>query len=62
MDLLLKGNLNVLKGKLREKYGELTDDDLQVAEGGEDQLIGNLQKRLGKSEAEIKQEIKNLLS
>ena len=62
MDLLLKGNLNVLKGKRREKYGELTDDDLQVAEGGEDQLIGNLQKRLGKSEAEIKQEIKNLLS
>ena len=62
MNLELKGNLNVLKGKLIEKYGELIDSDLTVAEGEEDQLIGKLQKQLGKTEDEVIQELNKLLA
>ncbi|MEX0647818.1 MAG: CsbD family protein [Balneolaceae bacterium] len=52
-DLRIKGNWNQIKGNLKEKYGELTDDDLQYAEGKEDQLIGRLQEKLGKSRDEV---------
>lgn len=52
-DLRIKGNWNQIKGNLKQKYGELTDDDLQYAEGKEDQLIGRLQKKLGKSKDEV---------
>ena len=53
MDLRLKGNMNIVKGKLKEKYGKLTDSDLAVVEGQEDQLIGILQKKLGKTKEEV---------
>lgn len=56
-DLKLKGNWNELKGKMKQKYGELTDDDLAYTEGKEDQLLGKLQKKLGKSKDEIKKEL-----
>ena len=52
--LRFKGGWNEVKGKLKEKFGELTDDDLQYSEGKEDQLIGRLQKKLGKSKEEIR--------
>ena len=50
----VKGNWNMLKGKLREKWGKLTDDDFEVAAGRRDQLVGRLQERYGyaKEEAE----------
>lgn len=51
---MIKGNWNQIKGKLKEEYGELTDNDLQYQEGKEDQLIGHLQKKLGKSKDEVK--------
>ena len=38
---------NEIKGKLRQKYGQLTDDDLQFAEGKGEELLGRLQSRLG---------------
>jgi uncharacterized protein YjbJ (UPF0337 family) len=57
-NLKLKGSWNVLKGKLKQKYAELTDDDLAFAEGKEDELYGRLQKRLGKTREEIKKELK----
>lgn len=57
-NLKLKGSWNVLKGKLKQKYAELTDDDLAFAEGKEDELYGRLQKRLGKTKEEIKKELK----
>lgn len=60
-DLKLKGNWNEVKGKLKQKYGELTDDDLTYVEGKEDELFGKLQKKLGKSKDEISGEIKGLL-
>ncbi|HEY8511350.1 MAG TPA: CsbD family protein [Cyclobacteriaceae bacterium] len=61
MDKLnLKGNWNVVKGKLKQKYGDLTDDDLTYIEGKEDEFIGRLQKRIGKSREEIIQELRSL--
>jgi uncharacterized protein YjbJ (UPF0337 family) len=55
--LQIKGNWNEIKGKLKQKYAELTDDDLTFAEGKEDELLGRLQQRLGKSREEVHQEI-----
>ncbi len=55
--LQMKGNWNQIKGKLKQKYGELTDDDLTFAEGKDDELLGRLQQRLGKSKDEIRREI-----
>lgn len=51
--LNLKGNWNVIKGKLKQAYGELTDDDLKYTEGQEDELVGRIQKRVGATSAEI---------
>jgi uncharacterized protein YjbJ (UPF0337 family) len=55
--LQIKGSWNEIKGKLKQKYAELTDDDLTFAEGKEDELLGRLQQRLGKSKEEIRREI-----
>lgn len=51
--LQLKGNWNIIKGKLKQKYAELTDNDLQYVEGKEDELVGRIQKRTGKTKEEI---------
>lgn len=59
-DLKIKGNWNETKGKLKQKYSQLTDDDLALAEGKEDELLGRLQKKLGKAKEEIISEIKKL--
>lgn len=59
-DLTIKGNWNELKGKLKQKYSELTDDDLTFTEGKEDELIGRLQKKLGKTKDEIRKELAEL--
>jgi uncharacterized protein YjbJ (UPF0337 family) len=57
MNLQLKGNWNEIKGKLKQKYGQLTDDDLAFAEGKEDELLGRLQKRLGRTKDQLRAEI-----
>lgn len=59
-DLTLKGNWNEIKGKLKQKYSELTDDDLAFTEGKEDEFIGRIQQKLGKTKDEIKKEIAEL--
>ncbi|REL38335.1 CsbD family protein [Rhodohalobacter sp. SW132] len=59
-NLRIKGNWNEVKGKLKEKYGDLTDDDLTYAEGKEDQLVGKLQKKLGKTRQEVIDEIEGM--
>jgi uncharacterized protein YjbJ (UPF0337 family) len=56
----LKGNWNEQKGKLKQKFAELTDDDLMYAEGKKDEMLGKLQKKLGKTADEIKQILKDL--
>jgi uncharacterized protein YjbJ (UPF0337 family) len=58
--LKMKGSWNEMKGKLKQKYAQLTDDDLTFAEGKEDELLGRLQKRLGKTKEEMKKEIEAL--
>jgi uncharacterized protein YjbJ (UPF0337 family) len=55
--LQFKGSWNEVKGKLKQKYGDLTDDDLVFAEGKEDELLGRLQQRLGRSKEELRREI-----
>jgi len=55
----LKGNWNVIKGKLKQKYGQLTDNDLSYTEGREDEMYGRLQKKLGKTREEIEKEFSN---
>lgn len=52
--LKLKGNWNEAKGKLKQKFSKLTDDDLKYEDGKEDELLGRLQKKTGKSIDEIK--------
>ena len=42
-----KGDWNITKGKLKQKWAKLTDDDLQFAEGKHDELLGRIQKRTG---------------
>lgn len=58
--LTIKGSWNELKGKLKQKYGQLTDDDLAFAEGKDDELYGRLQQKLGKTKEEIRKEIEKL--
>ena len=53
----VKGNWNQIKGKIKEEYGEVTDDDLAYEEGKEDQMLGRLQEKTGKT----KQELKNFI-
>ena len=60
--LQFKGSWNEVKGKLKQKYGDLTDDDLIFAEGKEDELLGRLQQRLGKSKEELRREIEAYLT
>ncbi|MEM9856017.1 MAG: CsbD family protein [Bacteroidota bacterium] len=59
-DLQIKGNWNEVKGKIKQKYGELTDDDLTYTEGKSDELLGRLQQKTGKSKEELKNEIESL--
>ena len=51
--LQFKGEWHELKGKLRQKFAELTDNDLDYTEGQKEELLGHLQKKLGKSQQEI---------
>ena len=50
----IEGNWNELKGKLKQKYADLTDDDLLFAEGKKEEMLGKLQVKLGKSKEEIR--------
>ena len=58
-DLRIKGKWNEVKGKLKQQYGDLTDDDLTYTEGKEDELLGRLQQKTGKSKDELKKQINN---
>lgn len=56
-DLRIKGRWNEVKGKLKQEYADLTDEDLTYAEGKEDELLGRLQQKTGKSKDELKKQI-----
>ena len=51
--LKLKGDWNQTKGKIKQAYGDLSDDDLKYEEGKDDELVGRLQKKIGKSKEEV---------
>lgn len=52
-NLRLKGSWNELKGKAKQQYADLTDDDLLYQEGQEDELIGRLQQKTGKARDQV---------
>jgi uncharacterized protein YjbJ (UPF0337 family) len=58
--LSFKGNWDEIKGKLKQKYADLTDDDLTFIEGKEDELLGRLEKRTGKAREQLRKEIETL--
>lgn len=56
----LKGNWNQIKGKLKQEYADITDDDLTYEEGKEDELIGRLQTKMGKTKDQVKRWIDSI--
>ena len=56
----LKGNWNEQKGKLKQKFAFLTDNDLMFAEGKKDEMYGKLQIKLGKTKEEVQKIIDEL--
>ena len=56
----IKGNWNEIKGKLKQEHANLTDNDLQYQEGKEEELMGKLQQKLGKTKEEIKNWVDSL--
>ena len=56
----LKGNWNQVAGKLKQKFAELTDDDLLFKEGKDEELLGRLQQKLGKTKEQIRDLIAKL--
>lgn len=54
----LKGDWMILKGKIKEQWGKLTDDDLDVLEGHRDQLAGTLTKRYGYAKEQAEREVR----
>jgi uncharacterized protein YjbJ (UPF0337 family) len=56
----MKGNWDEQKGKLKQKFATLTDDDLMFAEGKKDEMMGKLQIKLGKSKEELHKAIAEL--
>ena len=57
-----KGNWNQLKGKIKEKFGKLTDDDLTRIDGKLDQFVGVLQKKYGYNKEKAEEALKELHS
>lgn len=58
----VEGNWQQFKGKLREKWGELTDDDIDVIGGHREQLQGKIQERYGKGRDEAEREVDDWLN
>ncbi len=59
-NLELKGNWNELKGKLKQKFAILTDSDVLLAEGKQDEMLGRLEIKLGKTKEELQKLISEL--
>ena len=58
--LEIKGDWNITKGKLKQKWAKLTDDDLQFVEGKNDELLGRIQKRTGETRETVEKAIKEV--
>lgn len=55
----VSGNWKIVKGKIKEQWGKLTDDDLKVLEGNADQLTGTLQRRYGLAKEEAERQVRD---
>jgi uncharacterized protein YjbJ (UPF0337 family) len=55
--LEIKGNWNIIKGTVKQKWAMLTDDDLQYVEGRQDELVGRIQKRTGETREAVEKAI-----
>ena len=60
--LQLKGDWNIAKGKLKQRWGKLTDDDLRFQEGQEDELVGRIQKRTGEAREVVERAVQDAVS
>ena len=60
--LEIKGDWNITKGKLKQKWAKLTDHDLQYVEGKRDELIGRIQKRTGATQEAVEKALKESCS
>jgi uncharacterized protein YjbJ (UPF0337 family) len=60
--LEMKGNWNIAKGKLKQKWANLTDNDLEFVEGKEDELVGRIQKRTGESREKVEHAVDEVCS
>ena len=58
----IAGNWKQFKGHVQEKWGKLTDDDLQFAEGKNDELFGRIQKRTGETREAVEKAVKEASS
>lgn len=58
--LEFKGSWHDIKGKLKQKYAQLTDDDLLFAEGKDEEMLGRLQSKLGETKEKIRKTIADL--
>ena len=58
--LSIKSDWKVIAGKLKQQYANLTDDDLLFVEGKEEELLGKLEKKIGKTKEEIRDFISGL--
>jgi len=60
--LEIKGDWNITKGKLKQKWAKLTDDDLQYAEGKQEELLGRIQRRTGATREAVEKALKESCS
>jgi uncharacterized protein YjbJ (UPF0337 family) len=56
--LQIKGDWNIAKGKMKQKWAKLTDDDLKFVDGQEDELVGRIQKRTGEARENVERALK----
>jgi uncharacterized protein YjbJ (UPF0337 family) len=61
MDLKVEGKWDQARGRIREAWGDLTDDDLDKTEGNWDRLVGTIKEKTGETVDTIEQKLKNLL-
>jgi uncharacterized protein YjbJ (UPF0337 family) len=60
--LEIKGDWNITKGKLKQKWAKLTDDDLRYVDGKQDELLGRIQKRTGETREAVEKAVKEFCS
>ena len=60
--LEIKGDWNITKGKLKQRWAKLTDDDLQYAEGKQEELLGRIQKRTGETREAVEKAVREVCS